>query len=149
MEKVTQLWFLQSIAERFLSQDRSLLQFHHRLHSEESADYVKASQGWLLNQVNGAEANSDCISSEEPEGKPGDALVSAKLRHAGFFSVCESHVQIAQAVSRPDEEDDELIAEECAVPSHSEAYVCLSTYIWWPEAQVHCDPVSVHLPATA
>ena len=46
-----------------------------------------------LNQLNGAEANSECISSEEPEGEPGEALLSAELGHAAFFSVDEVNIQ--------------------------------------------------------
>ena len=94
---------------------------------------------------------------EEPKGEPDAALLSTKLRHAGFSSVNEADVQewlnvdsnepghtalteeeIVQVVSKPDEEDeeedDELIADEPAVPSHGDAYACLSTCIQWLEA---------------
>ena len=76
------------------------LQFCCRLHGEESADDFKASQGWLLDQVSGAEASSDHISSEEPEGEPGGALLPAELRHAGFSSVDEAVVQEGLNVDR-------------------------------------------------
>ena len=68
------------------------LQFHCWLHGKESAGDIKASQGWLLDQVNGAETNSEHISSEEPEGELGEVLLSAELRHAGFASVKEADV---------------------------------------------------------
>ena len=51
--------------------------------------------------------------------------------------------EMVQAVSRPDEEDNELIADERAVPSHGEAYVCLLICIWCLQVQVDCDPGSM------
>ena len=47
------------------------------------------------------------------------------------------------AVSRLDEED-ELIPDEPAVPSHSEAYTCLSACIRWLEAQTDNDVLLVY-----
>ena len=49
-----------------------------------------------------------------------------------------TEAEIIMAMSRLDEEeveDDKLIADEPAVPSHSKAYACLSTCIWWLKAQ--------------
>ena len=85
--KATYLCLLQSVAERLLHISGQILaenalQFHCRLHGEESADDIKASQMWLLDQVNGAEASSELVSSEEPEGEPGDVLLSAELINA-------------------------------------------------------------------
>ena len=57
--------------------------------------------------------------------------------------------EIVMAVSRLDEEDkvedNKLIAGEPAVPSHSEVYACLSTCIWWLEAQTDSDLVAAHV----
>ena len=61
---------------------KNALQFHHRLHGSESTDDIKASQVCLLDQVNGAKASSELFSSEEPEGEPGDVLLSAELINA-------------------------------------------------------------------
>ena len=61
-------------------------QFHRRLHGEESVDDFKGSQEWLLDQLNGAEANRECISSEEPEGELGDTRLSAEPGCASFSS---------------------------------------------------------------
>ena len=62
-----------------ISQDRSLL----RTHCNSTVDFmarslqtIKASQGWLLDQVNGLEASSELVSSEEPEGEPGGPAIS-------------------------------------------------------------------------
>ena len=63
VEKATYLWFLQSVACRAIPilgpiLTENALQFHCRLHGEESADDIKPSQGWILDQVDGAEAYS-------------------------------------------------------------------------------------------
>ena len=42
-------------------------------------------------------------------------------------------------------EDDELIADEPAVPSHSKAYACLSTSIRWLEVQTNSDLLAAQL----
>ena len=44
-----------------------------------------------------------------------------------------------------EEEDDEVIADERAVPSHSKACACLSTCIQQLEAQADINPVAVQL----
>ena len=60
-----------------------------------------------------------------------------------------SEEEILQAVSRPDEEDeeeeDELIRAAPTVPSHNEAYACLSMCTQQLEAQADCNPVTVQL----
>ena len=84
--------------------------------------------------------------------------MSDELRYAGISSVNKADIQewltidtneprhtvltkeeIVETLSRPghddDEEDDEDIPDEPAIPSHSEAYVCLSTSICWLESQ--------------
>ena len=57
--------------------------------------------------------------------------------------------EIIMAVSRLDEEDevedDELIADEPAGPSHSEAYACLSACIRWLEAQTDSNLAAAQL----
>ena len=141
-----------------------VLQFPLSLHGKESTDNFKASQGWVVDQVNGAEASSECVSSQEPEGERDAAQLSAQLRSIGFSSVYEVNVQVWQnvdsnepgytawteeeivpAMSRPDESHDKPFIVEPAVPSYSKAYACLSTYIWWLEAQVNWDLVCVQI----
>ena len=54
--------------------------------------------------------------------------------------------KIMQVVSRPDEEeDDELIAENPVVPSHSESYAFFSSCKRWMEAPADCSPASIQL----
>ena len=42
-------------------------------------------------------------------------------------------------------EDDKLIADKLAVPSHSKAYACLSTCIRWLEVQTDSNLVAARL----
>ena len=56
--------------------------------------------------------------------------------------------EIVTAVSELGEEheveDVELITDELDVPSHSEAYACLSTCIRWLQAQTDSELVAAH-----
>ena len=62
----------------------------------------------------------------------------------------DSGEQIVQAVRRPEEKnDDKLIADEPAVPSHGVAYACLSTFTWELKAQANYGSSTSHYNTTA
>ena len=112
-----------------------------------------------VNQLSGAVASSERdVSSDddacgEPEREPEDAaVISEQLREAGFSAVNREDIQewltadrnepghttltedqILETVTIPDgeddEEDDDNIADEPPIPSHSKAYTSLSTSI--------------------
>ena len=126
-----------------------------------------------VDQLDGTEASSSSSSESDPssetdgEAELDTAMMSEELREAGFI-VNEADVQewltvdrhepgytvlteeeIVEAVSRPEheseEEGEEDVADEPAIPSHSEAFACFSTCVQWLEAQTDCDPVSAQL----
>ena len=154
MEKATYLWFLKILAEQFLCQDRSLL----RTHCNSTAGFMARSLqtisrlvkcGYMIKSMEQRPAASS-FQVKSLKVKRVVSCYQLNLKHAGFSSDDEADVQewltvdrhkpgytvmteeeIVQAVGRPDKEDDELIADERAVPSHNEAYACLSTCVWW------------------
>ena len=56
--------------------------------------------------------------------------------------------EIVETICGPehkDEDEDEEMADEPAVPSHSEAFTCFSKCVRWLEAQTDVDPASTKL----
>ena len=100
-----------------------------------------------------AHAEAECI--PEGEGQPEDAaVVLEQLREAGFSAGNQEDIQawlttdsnelghtilieedMLETVTLPDcvddEEDDDVVADEPPVPSHSKAFAALSTTVQW------------------
>ena len=89
-------------------------------------------------------------------------MISEQLREAVYSAVNEASIkewltidsnepghtalteeEIIETVTRLEHEDNEEITDEPAVPSHSQAFVSLSTSLWWLEAQPAYDPAAL------
>ena len=58
----------------------------------------------------------------------------------------EEIIETVTTLEHEDNEDDNAdIADEPAVPSHSQAFTSLSTSLRWLEAHPDCDPVALQL----